>query len=394
MRRLADRSYGNPTMDLSARALENHGSKSEKVYDYALSKRSTIPSLAHCRASLRAGKRSAVAALMSSTYRMRIGKHLRSLLPENLTVIVHHRICDPDHPLFFGMKSNVSATPEEFGKQLDFLSKHYNVVSLEEVRAWIRGGQTLPPRAVLITFDDGYRDNLTMAMPQLTRRSMPAAIFIATGYLGDCRAFYWDSVAEVFKKSKVATAEIPLLGLQKLEYLIEKESVAQRWVEATKLLPTNRLEGLLRSLATALESAPPIKPPSGTHLDWSDISELKQRGIAVGAHTVTHPILSRVPLSQARREIAASKAALEKYLGSSVYAFAYPNGRKIDFENSHADLLKQLDFDLGFQAVGCLTFRDEARRQPFSIRRVCVSTSDDLPRFAMKVSGLTRFVGQ
>ena len=330
--------------------------------------------------------------MLAAPQRLGAWPHLRRLVGESLVGLLYHRIDDPDRAEFYGYRNNVSATREAFAAQLDYLVKNYDVVTLDDCIAWIEGRAPLSSRAVLITFDDGYRDNFVNAAPELIARNLRAVLFAATGFMDDQAVFYWDWVAEAFRWSGQTEAELPLLGHTVFGNPQLRQHVAQRWITTAKALLDEEKAQRISNLADCLQVLPPHGPPPGLHMTWPEVSASARDCFDIGAHTVNHPIVSRLSIDEAEREIAVSKTTLENVLGRPVRAFAYPNGQPGDFGPEHEAILQKLDFSIGFAAHGGLTFAGEARQRPFAVRRACVNFHDNLPRFAAKVAGATRFL--
>ena len=330
--------------------------------------------------------------MLAAPQRIGVWPHLRRLVGESLVGLLYHRIDDPDRPEFYGYRDNVSATRETFAAQLDYLVKNYDVVTLDDCIAWIEGRASLSSRAVLITFDDGYRDNFVNEAPELTARDLRAVLFAATGFMDDQAVFYWDWVAEAFRWSSRTEAELPLLGHTVFDSPQIRQRVARRWITTAKALPDEEKWQRINDLAACLQVLPPHGPPPGLHMTWPEVEASAINCFDIGAHTVNHPIISRLTIDEAEREIVGSKSTLENVLGHSVRAFAYPNGQPGDFGPEHEAILQKLGFSIGFAAHGGLTFAGEARQRPFALHRACINFHDDLPRFAAKVSGAIRFL--
>ena len=207
------------------------------------------------------------------------GEHDRAL-----RVLMYHKINDDEgNPL--------SVPVSLFDEQMAQLSElGYAVVGLDAVLAHYVDGKPLPPRAVLITFDDGYRDNLENALDVLRRHGYPAVLFVPIGFLD---------------------TSLPLP---------HEEHLAQRGV-------LNRT------------------------LDWRDLPELERGGIRVEAHGISHRPLADLELDEAAREIALSKLRLEDALGRPVRAFAYVKGSEAHYKPVHLSLLRQAGYDLAFTSV-------------------------------------------
>ncbi len=338
----------------------------------------------------RPGYRKLMRGSLSAIHKTSIFPQLRRAAANSLTTLVYHRIGDVDSPGFFGLKSNVSATTEGFAAQIRYLCRNFDIVSLDDCIAWAKGEIVLPRNALLITFDDGYRDNLLNASPILKDHSVRAILFVATGFVADQQTFYWDWVWEAFHATQKKAAALPILGYAAFRSDLEAGEVAQRWISASKLIPDDQRKSAVAELAEVLEVAPPSSPPPGTCLDWQDIAALAETCFDFGSHTVNHPILSNISVAKAEREIDDSRSALERALGRRVRCFAYPNGHRNDFGLEHEALLQRLGFEVAFQGYGGIMLPGEVRRHRFAIRRTGVSLKDTPPVIAAKAAGLER----
>jgi peptidoglycan/xylan/chitin deacetylase (PgdA/CDA1 family) len=201
-----------------------------------------------------------------------------------LRVLMYHKINDvAENPL----SVPVGLFDEQMGLLRDL---GYTVVGLEEVLDHYTSGTQLPPRAVLITFDDGYRDNLENAMDVLGRHGYPAVLFVPIGYLD-------------------TTLPLP-----------HEERLAQRGI-------VNRT------------------------IDWSDLPDIERGGIRVEAHGISHRPLADLEVDEAAREIVLAKLKLEEALGRPVRAFAYVKGSEAHFKLVHLSLLRQAGYDIAFTSV-------------------------------------------
>lgn len=225
-----------------------------------------------------------------------------------LRVLMYHKINDrPENP--------VTVNTSRFAEQMAQLGElGYVVVDLDAVLDHYVEGIALPPKAVLITFDDGYRDNLENALPALRQHGYPAVLFAPLGYVGE------------------------RLPLPHDEYLAERGIVN----------PT---------------------------VDWGEVRELEQAGVRVESHGISHRPLADLEVDQAAREITLSKLRLEERLGRPVRAFAYVKGSEAHYRPVHLSLLRQAGYDLGFTSVsganGPATDRFRLRRyniEPYPAR--------------------------
>ena len=201
-----------------------------------------------------------------------------------LRVLMYHKVND--------LWPNPTTVPTAiFEEQMALLRElAYVPVSLDAVRDHYLHGTALPERAVLITFDDGYRDNLENALPVLRRHGYPAVVFVPIGYLDDGR---------------------PLPHEESLRVLgIRNETVG-----------------------------------------WDELAELEAGGVRIESHGIGHRPLSELEPAEATREIALSKLRLEERLGREVEAFAFVKGSLADYRPEHASLVAQAGYKLAFTSV-------------------------------------------
>lgn len=243
-------------------------------------------------------------------------------------------------------------TPQNFAEQLQVLRQYTQPTQLRQLSRDLAEGKS-HRRNVVITFDDGYADNLYNAKPILERYDVPATVFVASGYVGREREFWWDELAGLFLQPGELPQQLELSvnGCQYQwdlgQFANYTDSAYQRhchWRAEQEEPPTPRqslyykLWQLLRSLSERdrrqvlnelLAWAGTAAGSRSTHRPLSiiEVANLEQGAIVeVGAHTITHPFLCSLPLSWQKKEICDSKAQLEELLGHEVTSFSYPYG--------------------------------------------------------------------
>ena len=315
---------------------------------------------------------------------------VQQLNPNQLTVLNYHRIIDSSIDGFCTFKPNVSATPEMFALQMDYVKKNYNVISVEHLSAWLRRKETLPPHPAIITFDDGYFDNLEYAYPILKERGLSAVIFLTTNYMGSSMPFYWDHVAYCICHTKKDRVHLPSGDHLLWTNSASRDKAVNTWVHSVKYLTSNEKQRAIDGLSVDLDIAVPENAFDGLYMTWDQVRELSVSGIEFGAHTTTHPILTRVPLSQVEAELSVSKRRVQEETGKPVISFAYPNGGASDFSPEIVRLVEKTGFDLAFTLIPGPTSFHAVKKNPFTIRRVFVGQSVTLPRFAAKLIGIEK----
>ena len=232
-------------------------------------------------------------------------------------VLTYHRIGDPHR----GPPGIVSATRKAFERQMRWLASTGRAVSLDDVLRAQDGGAPLRCDAVLVTFDDAYRDFDEHAWPVLRRLGIPVALFVPTAYPGSPeRAFWWDRLFAAIDAAR-GTIATPL-GSLSLHAHWQRRRAYRALREHVKSLPHDAAMALVDELVNAL-AAPPVH---GAVLSWLALRRLAREGVALGAHSRTHPLLSRIPEQRIAAEIAGSVEDLHRETGGIPLAFAFPGG--------------------------------------------------------------------
>ncbi len=257
----------------------------------------------------------------------------------SISILIYHRVLPEPDPMRPG---EVDAAT--FSWHMQLLARYFNVLPLTlALRLRLEG--RLPARTVCVTFDDGYADNLEVALPILQTWGVPATFFIATGYLNG--GWMWnDTVIEVLRSLPVGILDLSGqgLGIYRLGNWQERVDVALQLIQALKYLPFQAREENVDYLASLV----PTPLSDRLMLTAHQVRELQAAGMEIGAHTVNHPILTRLDHAMARWEIATSKQYLQELLGQEVNLFAYPNGKLgQDYLPEHRELVR----DLGFVAA-------------------------------------------
>jgi peptidoglycan/xylan/chitin deacetylase (PgdA/CDA1 family) len=230
-----------------------------------------------------------------------------------------------------------------FDWQIATLTHWFNVLPLREAACRLREG-SLPPRAVSITFDDGYADNLDNAVPILKKHGAHATFFIATGYLDGGRMWN-DTVIEAIARARAERLDLRALGLE--EFAIATDDARLEAIKAILgklkyLHPSERVRHADAIAATVGEAL-----PGDLMLTTPKLREMHAAGMEIGAHTVSHPILACVDDASARREIFESRDRLREILGIEIPTFAYPNGRpQTDYQRAHVEIAREAGFEL------------------------------------------------
>jgi peptidoglycan/xylan/chitin deacetylase (PgdA/CDA1 family) len=289
-------------------------------------------------------------------------------------ILTYHRVNDDADPFFSALPTAV------FERQMRHVARSYRVLPVEELADRLqRGG--LPRNALAITFDDGYRDNLTHAAPILSRLGLPATIFLATGFIGTAEVPWFDRLAQGLKKTAAESVRAPWGESLDLAGVPARLRAMSQALEHLKRVPDEerhrQLEALLGMLGVTDQ-----RSFKNLMLSWDDVHALRGLGFTIGAHTVNHPILSRVTPQRAWTEILGARTMIESACGVAPRAFAYPNGGADDY----TDTVKRLVREAGFTCAVTTRFGlNTPTTNPWELRRGG-PWEHHLPTFALKLA--------
>lgn len=254
-----------------------------------------------------------------------------------LSILAYHRVLPARDALFPN-----EVTRETFDTQMARLKAVFNVLPLSEAVLRLKNG-SLPERAACITFDDGYADNVTIALPILQRHGLVATFFIATGYLDGGRMFN-DTVIEAVRRAQTDRLDLNFIGMGAHDVRTpeDKAHTIHRILSQVKYLP---LEERAEKVALLCEAARCGALPDDLMMTTAQLKTLSAAGMEIGAHTAHHPILARLDAGAVQQEILQGRQFLETALGKPVPLFAYPNGKPgADYLPEQVGMVRELGF--------------------------------------------------
>lgn len=241
-----------------------------------------------------------------------------------LRVLTYHRVANSDDAGLFD-PSLISATPAVFERQMRHLAWSYNVVGTEQVLEWLESGRPIPPRAVLITFDDAYGDFASTAWPILSRYNLPATLFVPTAYPDRPeRVFWWDRLYRAFHGARANRVKTSFAGSISLRTPAERWESHRRVKARIRSAPRDTAMDRVHEICSALNEAAGMED-NGV-LRWSQLRRLAREGVTLGAHTRTHPWLDRLDTEAIHREAAGSREDLRREIGWAPPIVSYPDG--------------------------------------------------------------------
>ncbi|MDI6645197.1 MAG: polysaccharide deacetylase family protein [Methanobacteriaceae archaeon] len=270
----------------------------------------------------------------------------RKITKSQVIILTYHRT----GPMTDKWILNPLIHQEIFEKQMKYLIKNFNIISLNDLTEMIANGK-IPEKAVAITFDDGYKDNYEYAFPILKKYDIPATIFLSTGPIEQKKLFWSDEVSYVLLNTELKSIDIEDIGTYQLNSDEDKIKASISVVEKLKKMENNKKEFIIKDLINLTGVNIPSRLGKQNILSWNEIKKMNRNGIDFGAHTVNHPILTNIPLDEAKMEIMNSKNRIEEILNTEVKSFAYPNG---DFNEEILSLVRDSGFNSSVTTISGL----------------------------------------
>ncbi len=274
-------------------------------------------------------------------------------------ILNYHRVGDSSAS--DGDRRLWSATAEGFDRHLAELVRHTDVIGPGDLEAVARNGRG---RHVMLTFDDGYRDNHDVAYPLLRAHGATATFFLTTGFLDRPRAAWWDEIAWMVRHGSPPPAA--------------PEAQIAELVARYKRLPASLTQHFLDEVAekTGAGRCPP-EVGAREWMTWDMAREMRRGGMTIGGHTVDHPILSSLPAAGQEQQVRTCAERMAAELGEPMRLFAYPVGSRTAFTAETARILRRQGVRLAFSFYGGYQRADEWNAM--DIPRAHVGPACDVP---------------
>lgn len=276
----------------------------------------------------------------------------RSFVPRrSLVVLTYHRIADKEPVLDDGV---VSASPAEFAEQMGMLRERATPLSIDQVADILRHRLPVPDNAVLVTFDDGYRDNWESALPILRRLGVPATFFVATGFIETGRLPWWDRISYITRHAPTGTIRIryPANVDLRVDSAWDRHQAKRTLLRMCKhvyQLDFDRFfAGLEQAAGLVVDEAALAE---GLFMNWEQVRDLQQAGMDIGAHTHSHRVLQTLSFAEVHEEICLSRRLLGERLGIVPRSLAYPVGFPVSGESGLRGVIEEAGFEIGFAFV-------------------------------------------
>jgi len=303
-------------------------------------------------------------------------------------ILMYHRIGSRnDAGGCLGGQDGISRS--SFEKQMQFLREHMTPMPLSVLVKSLKFRRRIPPRAVVVTFDDGYADNYLNAYPVLKKYRIPATIFLATGYISTGRRFWWDQLRAMIRQNPDLPLVMAKKGLlppeikggwfsagQRNQHELVESLISYIW-QHQNMRPDKWIELLEQEIEHDLLPSDDYAP-----LSWEHVQEMSQHDFDFGSHTVSHPNMVHLSSREVEEELGVSKRTIEQHLGRPVEGFAYPIGRGEHYDSRIKALVQKVGFQYACTAqLGCIW---PEKWDIFSLNRI--SPPSSLPYFVRDIS--------
>jgi len=306
--------------------------------------------------------------------------------PRKTRIILYHGVSDEVEE----RKSSGIISKRVFEQHLAYLRKYYRNVPLSQLISSRKNNTLLPPKGITITFDDGHENNYRDVLPLLLKYGFTSTFLVTPQYIemaqkGEKAVFWWDLI------------DYLLTAKNYLEFMNIFES------NGLKLRTFNNLEELKENMKEVLKTASLevyqkiiedikikfVNEISNTNfpriMNWQQLKELKDKGMEIGAHTMSHVAASSLPSTHFRMEFGEAKEILEKKLGVNIEAFAFPYGQRKHYNQEAIEALKKAGYRC---ALLVLNLKDSPEKDSFCLNRIPIDKDDNFRMFKLKASGL------
>jgi len=293
-------------------------------------------------------------------------------------VLCYHRIGRGGVPVYSGLP------PAIFESQMVYLRKHYRIVSLAEMIAEMASPAKGNP-AVAVTFDDGYADLYTQAFPILQRLRIPATVYLTAGAIETGEVAWYDRVFVAFQVMPLEEFELPCDSQRRVRLGTPSDRLkaAVEYITLMRKLPVSEQRAKIAMLESSIEL--PQKSMSDRMLSWTQIRKMIEGGISFGAHTMSHPVVSRLSESELSAELGDSKKLIEDRIQQPALDFAFPFGKLDECGQPAMTWLSKLGYRSAATTIAGLNFSGS---DPFFLKRVSYCEERSLAIFALQLSRL------
>ena len=310
---------------------------------------------------------------------------VRHMNRDQIKILIYHSIAPQESRYVRGIR--VTVKPTTFDEQLSYLKQHYRIISLHQLILELRDG-SVGEKTVVLTFDDGFRDNYEFAWPILRKHGVPATIFLTTDAIvhsqisWDHRLTYLANCVRMDYLWKLASRRWPALADVPSNRIGQFMALVNYMIN--RALPADR-DTFLAEAFRSLGIADPAYRESELYLRWDQVREMAANGIEFGNHTCSHANLARLPESEQQREIVAARDAIAQVLPGRKFPFAYPFGGTRHFTELTTRIVRDSEHSCALLGTNEANSRDTSL---YALSRIKVE-EEPLSQFAARIEGLS-----
>lgn len=311
-------------------------------------------------------------------------------------LMIHGVMDDRDGPSWRPLRPQLSR--EKLGQHLRAISKTYHVVSLDDAVEMLDGRRPIEPYSVVLTFDDGYRNNMTHALPILRQYNATATFFVPTGFVDNPRPFWFDRLDYALQQADVNGRQVRIGACSMCLNAGDREALAESYRAVRRMAKRQKMSDLeflrdVETLSAELEAesgkslgAIHADDDWSTTLTWDQLRNLAGNGVSIGSHTVDHMRLGLVDTAHAREQLSRSKSDIEAHTGRPCRSLCYPNG-------SYDGEIVELARDCGYR---CAVTTDEGLNRVgddvMKLKRINMPTDASSPDLIAEMCGISGVV--
>ena len=300
----------------------------------------------------------------------------------SLRILAYHRVLDiPPEDSFPDDPELVSAGVADFAWQMKFVKRHFTPMRLSEVIRAIDSGSRLPPRSVVVTFDDGHFDNYTNAFPILQDVGIPATIFLSTDYIGTGRPFWFDRVMTLLYFAPAGRLQVRSAQVDEvLTDVASRRRTGALLVKTLKRTPDPLRQAMLDEVEELLGGlVPPSLEQRPFAMSWDQVGEMAGAGIEFGSHAMSHQVLTVLDDDALDHELRESRRLIQAQTGQAVDTIAYPVGSADAYDERVISYAKACGYRLGVSYRPGINPMDRLER--FALTRLRVERYISQPKF-------------
>jgi len=311
---------------------------------------------------------------------------LRRVLREDLRILAYHRVLEVADPDAFVFDLNeISASPDQFREQMRLVKRRYNPISFHELIAATDAGRPLPPRPLIITFDDGYDDNYHVAFPILRELGLSAMFFVSTGHIDTGKPYAYDWLVHMVCRTPATRLQVDELAFDQPlpASLAGRRVLARELLFHLKALDATTQAAVIARLGDLWGMQPQVHAQCRP-MTWDQLREMHAAGMEIGSHGVYHHILAKLSPADMAVEVSESMRTLAREIGAPIEVLSYPVGGPDSYNEQVIEATRQAGFRMACNYVTGVNRLPATAR--YELQRLSVESEMDIDWFAAMTS--------